>query len=72
MKKIPYGRQHIDQTDIDAVVATLQHDFLTQGPKIAEFEQKFAEYVGAKYARSRQQCNGRSAPRRFSDEFARR
>ncbi len=47
---IPYGRQHIDQSDIDAVVATLQSDFLTQGPKVAEFEKKFAQYVGSKFA----------------------
>lgn len=47
---IPYGRQHIDQKDIDAVVETLKADFLTQGPKIKEFETKFANYVGAKYA----------------------
>ncbi|MCC5944652.1 MAG: UDP-4-amino-4,6-dideoxy-N-acetyl-beta-L-altrosamine transaminase [Bernardetiaceae bacterium] len=47
---IPYGRQHVTQKDIDAVVETLKHDFLTQGPKIAEFEEKFAQYVGAKYA----------------------
>ena len=50
MKTIPYGRQHIEQDDIDAVVATLQADFLTQGPKVLEFEQKFAAYLGAKYA----------------------
>jgi len=50
MKPIPYGRQHIDQEDIDAVVSTLQADFLTQGPKVKEFEDKFAEYVGSKYA----------------------
>ena len=50
MKPIPYGRQHITQADIDAVVETLQSNFLTQGPKVLEFEQKFAEYVGAKYA----------------------
>jgi UDP-4-amino-4,6-dideoxy-N-acetyl-beta-L-altrosamine transaminase len=50
MKSIPYGRQHITQEDIDAVVTTLQSDFLTQGPKVAEFEKAFAEYVGAKYA----------------------
>lgn len=47
---IPYGRQHIDQIDIDAVVETLQADFLTQGPKVREFEEKFANYVGSKYA----------------------
>ncbi len=48
--KIPYGRQNIDQSDIDAVISTLKSDFLTQGPKIKEFEEKFAKYVGAKYA----------------------
>ncbi|MEX0313261.1 MAG: UDP-4-amino-4,6-dideoxy-N-acetyl-beta-L-altrosamine transaminase [Allomuricauda sp.] len=47
---IPYGRQQIDQEDINAVINTLTADFLTQGPKVLEFEQKFAEYVGAKYA----------------------
>lgn len=51
MKKvIPYGRQNITQEDIDAVVTTLQSDYLTQGPKIAEFENAFATYVNAKYA----------------------
>lgn len=50
MKPIPYGKQHIDQEDIDAVVEILKADFLTQGPKVAEFEAKFAAYVGAKYA----------------------
>ena len=50
MKVIPYGRQHIDQNDIDAVVATLQSDYLTQGPKIKEFEEGFASYIGANYA----------------------
>ncbi|WP_230680064.1 UDP-4-amino-4,6-dideoxy-N-acetyl-beta-L-altrosamine transaminase [Pontibacter sp. 172403-2] len=49
-KPIPYGRQHITQDDIDAVIETLQSDFLTQGPKVAAFEQAFANYVGAKYA----------------------
>lgn len=49
-KIIPYGRQHIDQKDIDAVVETLKADFLTQGPKIKEFELAFAEYVHADYA----------------------
>ncbi|WBX74536.1 UDP-4-amino-4,6-dideoxy-N-acetyl-beta-L-altrosamine transaminase [Tenacibaculum pacificus] len=50
--KIPYGRQNIQQDDINAVVETLQADFLTQGPKVKEFEGKFANYVGAKYALS--------------------
>ncbi len=47
---IPYGRQHIDQIDIDTVINTLTADFLTQGPKVNEFEEKFAKYVGSKYA----------------------
>ena len=50
MKPIPYGRQNIDKADIEAVVSTLQSDYITQGPKVKEFETKFAEYVGAKYA----------------------
>lgn len=50
MNPIPYGRQHITQEDINAVVETLQSDFLTQGPKVAEFEEKFASYIGSKYA----------------------
>lgn len=47
---IPYGRQDIDQKDIDAVVNALKSDYLTQGPKIKEFESVFASYVDAKYA----------------------
>ena len=47
---IPYGKQNITQDDINAVIETLKADFLTQGPKIDEFEQKFADYVGSKYA----------------------
>ena len=50
MRPIPYGRQKITQEDIDAVVETLQSDYLTQGPRIAEFEKAFANYVGSKYA----------------------
>ena len=50
MKPINYGRQYIDQDDIQAVVSTLQSDYLTQGPKIKEFETKFAEYIGVEYA----------------------
>ena len=50
MNPIPYGRQNIDQNDIKAVISTLQSDFLTQGPKVKEFETKFAEYVGSNYA----------------------
>ncbi len=50
MKSIPYGRQNIEKDDIDAVVQTLTADFLTQGPKVKEFEDMFATYVDAKYA----------------------
>jgi hypothetical protein len=49
-KAIPYGRQNITQEDILAVIETLQSDYLTQGPKILEFEKAFASYVGSKYA----------------------
>lgn len=47
---IPYGRQDINQQDIDAVVEVLQSDFLTQGPKVPLFEQTVAEHVDAKHA----------------------
>jgi UDP-4-amino-4,6-dideoxy-N-acetyl-beta-L-altrosamine transaminase len=47
---IPYGRQDINQSDIDAVVAVLQSDWITQGPAIDRFEQAVAHYCGAKYA----------------------
>ena len=50
MKPIPYGRQNIDNDDIDAIVSVLKSDYLTQGPKVLEFEEKFAEYIGSKYA----------------------
>lgn len=46
---IPYGRQNITEEDIAAVVETLQSDFLTQGPKVTEFEVAFSEYTSAKY-----------------------
>lgn len=47
---IPYGRQDITQADIDAVVAVLQSDFLTQGPMVPRFEQGVTTHVGAKHA----------------------
>ena len=49
-KIIPYGRQNITQDDIEAVINNLTSDFLTQGPKILEFEKAFAQYVGSTYA----------------------
>lgn len=50
MNVIPYGRQDITDSDIDAVVKVLKSDYLTQGPVIEQFEKSFAEYIGAKYA----------------------
>lgn len=47
---IPYGRQHIDDDDIAAVVAVLKGDWLTQGPHVAEFEQRLCEVTGAEHA----------------------
>jgi len=47
---IPYGRQNITEEDIETVVTTLKSDYLTQGPKIAEFEEAFAVYVDSKFA----------------------
>jgi UDP-4-amino-4,6-dideoxy-N-acetyl-beta-L-altrosamine transaminase len=47
---LPYGRQRIDQSDIDAVIGVLQSNWITTGPKVADFEEAFASYVGSKYA----------------------
>ena len=47
---IPYGKQEITQADIDEVVKVLQSDFLTQGPKVLEFEENLKKYTGANYA----------------------
>ena len=47
---IPYGKQHITLEDIAAVTNVLKGDFLTQGPKILEFEKLFSVYVGSKYS----------------------
>lgn len=49
MKPIPYGRQNITEEDIRVVVETLKSDYLTQGPKISEFEKKFSDYCNANY-----------------------
>jgi UDP-4-amino-4,6-dideoxy-N-acetyl-beta-L-altrosamine transaminase len=46
---IPYGKQNITEEDILAVTNALKGDFLTQGPTILEFEQKFSTYIGCKY-----------------------
>jgi len=47
---LPYGRQSLDDADIEAVVEVLKSDWLTTGPKIAEFEERFAAWVGARHA----------------------
>jgi UDP-4-amino-4,6-dideoxy-N-acetyl-beta-L-altrosamine transaminase len=49
-KLLPYGHQWIDEEDIKAVIEVLRSDWITQGPKVAEFEKEFAKYVGAHYA----------------------
>lgn len=47
---LPYGRQYIDDADIEAVVEVLRSDWLTTGPKVDEFERAFAEFVGTDHA----------------------
>ena len=47
---IPYGRQHINQADIDAVVEVLHSDFLTQGPAVPKFENAVSSYCNVKHA----------------------
>jgi UDP-4-amino-4,6-dideoxy-N-acetyl-beta-L-altrosamine transaminase len=47
---LPYGRQWLDDEDIQEVVRVLKSDFITQGPRIQEWENVIAEYVGSKYA----------------------
>jgi perosamine synthetase len=49
-KLLPYGRQAIDEADIQAVVDVLRSDWLTTGPKVGEFEEAFAARVGATHA----------------------
>lgn len=50
MSMIPYGRQDINQADVDAVVEVLHSDWLTQGPMVPRFEQNVLKHVGAQYA----------------------
>ena len=47
---IPYGKQDITDEDVKGVIEALKSDYLTQGPRILEFENNFAEYIGSKYA----------------------
>ena len=46
---IPYGKQYIDENDIESVVETLKSDYLTTGPKVKEFEESLADKLGFKY-----------------------
>ena len=57
--RLPYGHQWLDDDDIAAVVEVLRSDWLTTGPKVAEFEQAFAKFVGAREAVA--VCNGTAA-----------
>ncbi len=50
MNTVPYSRQWIDESDIEAVISVLKSDWLTQGPKVKEFEDALASYSGAKYS----------------------
>lgn len=56
---IPYGHQSIDKKDLEAVIKILRSDWLTQGPKVLEFERSLAKYCGAKYVVA--VCNGTAA-----------
>lgn len=56
---IPYGRQSIDEKDIQMVTEVLRSAYLTTGPKVTEFEKRVADYVGARYAVA--VCNGTAA-----------
>ena len=47
---LPYGRQWIDQDDIDAVGEVLRSDYVTTGPVVRQFEQALGEYVGVRHA----------------------
>lgn len=47
---LPYGRQWVDEADVQAAVEVLRSDWLTSGPKVRKFEERVAEYVGAKEA----------------------
>jgi UDP-4-amino-4,6-dideoxy-N-acetyl-beta-L-altrosamine transaminase len=49
-KSLPYGRQSLEDADIEAVVAALRSDWLTTGPKVGEFEERFAAWIGARHA----------------------
>ena len=53
---IPYSTQCIEEDDIEVVTQAMRHEWLTGGPKVKAFEEKFARYVGAKYAVAMSNC----------------
>ncbi len=50
MNYIPYGKQSLNEEDIEAVIEVLKSDLITQGPRVEKFERTVADYCGAKYA----------------------
>ena len=58
-ENISYGKQSIDENDVEAVCSVLRSNWLTQGPKVREFEEALADYCGAKYCIA--VCNGTAA-----------
>ena len=50
MRSLFYGRQYIDEEDIEAVISVMRGDWLTQGPSVRQFEEAFARYVGTEHA----------------------
>ena len=49
-QSISYGKHWISDDDITSVLSVLQSDFLTQGPKVKEFERSFSDYIGCRHA----------------------
>jgi UDP-4-amino-4,6-dideoxy-N-acetyl-beta-L-altrosamine transaminase len=54
--RIPFSRPQLDNDDINEVVKILRSDWLTSGPKVAEFEKRFAEYIGCRHAVALNSC----------------
>ena len=48
--QIPYGKQEISKEDVEAVKKVMTSDFITQGPKVTQFEENFSKYIGSKYS----------------------